>query len=324
MEPHRLLALYHSMVMARAIDRNLWGREKSAQSAGWGRSSSPLAGEVPGEAGRRGRTLWISRVSGFESVQVAAAAALRPGTDWVVPHPNDLALCLAMGLSPLEVMLSPGDFSSRPARIVTTSGLSGTHIVHAAGIAYASKVRGLDEVTLASIGHRGTDSGDWHEGLNFAAVHRLPLVCLVQDNMARATAVPGQRAADVIGMRAGGYGMAGESIDGTDFQAALETLTRAVDRARAGEGPTLVHAMVVELTSLTPRGSRRTQEQLEAMSRQDPIEKMRRRLYASQLLDDTTEDQVHRDCISVVEAAIEQAGSAESAEPAAALDNVFQ
>jgi 2-oxoisovalerate dehydrogenase E1 component alpha subunit len=289
-EPHRLLALYHSMVMARAIDRRLW----------------------------------MSRVSGFEAVQVAAAAALRPGTDWVVPHPNDLALCLAIGLSPLDVMLSPEDFSSRPARIVTTSGLSGTHIVHAAGIAYASKLRGLDEVTLASIGHRGTDSGDWHEGLNFAAVHRLPLVCVVQDNLARAAAVPGQRAADVIGMRAGGYGMAGESIDGTDFQAALGTLTRAVDRARAGEGPTLVHAMVVELTSLTPRGSRRTQEQLEAVSRQDPIEKMRRRLYASRLLNDTNDDQIHRDCISVVESAIDQARSSRSAESASALDNVFR
>ena len=286
------------MVMARAIERRMWTM-----------------------------SIHLPTVAGFEGVQVAAAAALRPGLDWVVPYPGDLALCLAMGLSPLEVtqaIFESGSFASRRARIVTTSGLTGTQIVHAAGIAYASKLRGLDEVTLTSIGHRGTDSGDWHEGLNFAAVHRLPFVCLVQDNLTRAAAVPGQRASDIIGMRAGGYGMAGESIDGTDFESAFETLTRAVERARSGEGPTLVHAMVIELTSLTPRGSRKSQEQLEAISAQDPIEKMRRRLYDSQLLDDSTDDQVNRDCISVVEGAIEQARSAPSPEPVSALDNVFQ
>ena len=269
---------------------------------------------------------------------MAAAAALRPGHDWVVPCHRDLALCLALGLSPVEVMLalfgraddpnsagrqSPGAFASRRARVVTTSGLSGTQIVHAAGIAYASKLRGLDEVTLTSIGHHGTDSGDWHEGLNFAAVHSLPLVCLVQDDTPRAAVPPGKRAADMIALRAEGYGMAGESVDGNDFAASFDALTRAVDRARSGRGPTLVHARVVKLTSLTPRGSRQTQEQMEAISRQDPVDGMRRKLHDSQLLDDASDDQIHRDCISVVEAAIDQARSASSPEPASALDNVF-
>ncbi|MDQ2923370.1 MAG: thiamine pyrophosphate-dependent enzyme [Candidatus Dormibacteraeota bacterium] len=307
MEPHKRLALYHTMVLARAIERRLWTLDVADSGSG-----------------------------GFEAVQVAAAAALRPGLDWVVPYHRDLALCLAMGLSPLDVMLglfgraedpaSAGRapaFSSRRSRIVTTSGLTGTQIVHAAGIAYASKLKALDEVTLASIGDRGTDSGDWHEGLNFAAVHRLPLVCLVQDNAPRAVVPPGKRAADVIALRADGYGMAGESIDGTDFAASFDALTRAVDRARSGRGPTLVHARVVELTSLTPRGSRQSQEQMEAISRQDPIDRMRRDLHDSQLIDDASDDQIHRDCITVVEAAIDQARSSSSPEPASALDNVY-
>jgi 2-oxoisovalerate dehydrogenase E1 component alpha subunit len=264
----------------------------------------------------------ISGGSGFEAVQVAAAATLRPGVDWAVPHRGDLALCLALGLSPLDVMHST--FDSRRARIVTTSGLPGNHIVHAAGIAYASKLRGIDEVTLVSTDHRGIEAGDWHEGLNFAAVHRLPLICLVQDNVPRAPLMPGNRAVDIIVAKADGYGVDGETVDGTDFGASFEALSRAVDRARSGGGPTLVHAKVIELTALTPRGSRQSQEQMEAISRQDPIERMRRELQHANLLDEATDGEIQRDCLRAVAAAIDHAAGAAPPEPAAALDNVFQ
>src|SRR5713226_5322526 len=165
--PHTLLALYHTMVMARAIERRLWvllGRD-------------------------------ILECAGLEVVQVAAAA-LRPGRDWIVPCPTDLALCLAVGLSPLDVMLAvfgrandpasggrqaPGAFGARAARVVMTSAAAGRHVVQAAGIAYASKVSGRDEVTLVCTDERGTAAGDWHEGINFAGAHSLPLICLVED-----------------------------------------------------------------------------------------------------------------------------------------------
>jgi TPP-dependent pyruvate/acetoin dehydrogenase alpha subunit len=232
-----------------------------------------------------------------------------------------------VGVSPLDVMMMMlgrlSDLGSRQARIVTTSGLAGTHMPHAAGIAYASKLAGLDAVTLASIDDRGTDTGDWHEALNFAAVHRLPFICLVQDDAPRAAATPGQTAPDIIVKRAHGYGMAAESIDGGDFDLALETLERAVERARSGEGPTLVHARLTALTSRTPRGSFQSQDQLETVARQDPIERMRRQMHDAQLLDDDGDDQIQRGCITVVEAALKQAQNTPMAEPAEALDNVF-
>ena len=315
MEPHRLLALYHTMVMARAISRRLW---TLSRTTGLGVNPPP---------------------PGFEAVQVAAAAALRPGTDWVVPHSGDLALCLALGLSPLEVMLgvlgraedpgsagrqSPGELGLRRARIASTSPATGTQIVHAAGIAYATRLRALDEITLTTIDERGTDSGDWHEGINFAAVHRLPLICLVEDGSDRAPELPGPRPFEPVVRKANGYGIAAESVDGTDFAASLDALTRAADRARSGEGPTLLHARVIELRSRTPRGTGLIQEELESMSRRDPIERMRKGLRDSLLLGDETDEQIQLDCISVVEVAIEQAMSAPYAQPAAALDNVFQ
>jgi 2-oxoisovalerate dehydrogenase E1 component alpha subunit len=304
------------MVMARALERRVWVMNRLEN--------------VPG-------TL---RAGGFEAVQVAAAAALRPGQDWVVPYERDLALCLALGLSPLDVMLalfgregdpssggrqSPGDFGLRRARLVTTSGAIGTQVVHAAGIAYASRLKGLDEVTLCTIGERGTDTGDWHEGLNFAAVHRLPLICLVEDDSTpvRETVMPGRDPQSLIARRAPGYGMAGDSIDAGDFELGLATIARAVERARSGGGPTLVHARGARPTSLAPRGTFRSQEDLEGMTRRDPIERMRRRLQAGTVLDELTDDHVRRDCSRVVEAAVQQARAAASPEPAAALDNVF-
>jgi 2-oxoisovalerate dehydrogenase E1 component subunit alpha len=311
-----LLALYHTMVMARAIERRLWVVDRLTPGA------APVA----------------LHVGGSEGVQAAAAAVLRPGVDWVVPYHRDLALCLAMGMTPLDVMLAvfgraadptsagrqaPGSFGSRRARILTTSAVVGAQVVHAAGVAYAGRVRGLDEVTLVSIGERGTDTGDWHEGLNFAAVHRLPLICLVQDDSASSGPL-GPLDPDRLLGRAQGYGMAGQSIDGSDFEAAFQVLSRAAERARAGDGPTLVHARVPALTSLTPRGAFLARERLEAVARHDPIERMRLRLVELRLLDDQAEDQVQRDCIGVVDAAVEQAMAAALPEAARALDNVFQ
>jgi 2-oxoisovalerate dehydrogenase E1 component subunit alpha len=322
--PHKLLALYHTMVMARVIDRRLWVLRKF---------SLPFRGEGQGEGQARKRA-----AAGSEAVQVAAAAALRPGVDWVVPSQHDLALHLALGVSPLDVMLAvlgraadpssggrqaPGSFGSRRARILTTSAVVGTQVPHASGIAYASKLLGRDEVTLVSIGQQGTDTGDWHEGLNFAAVHRLPLVCLVQDDAPRRSAPPSQVATDLIVRRAHGYGMAAESIDGGEFEIGLAALTRAMDRARSKEGPTLVHARLTALTSRTPSGSFHKQDQLELMARHDPIERMRRQLHNSNVLDDDADDQIQRDCISVVEAALVAAQNAPMAEPAQALENVF-
>jgi 2-oxoisovalerate dehydrogenase E1 component alpha subunit len=134
--------------------------------------------------------------------------------------------------------------------------------VHAAGIAYASKLRKRDEVTLVSIGDRGTDAGDWHEGLNFAAVHRLPMICVVQDERPRTRALTGQHAADLIVMRAHGYGIAGDRVDATDFASAFAVLSRAVERARSGEGPTLAHARAPDLNTLNACGTHQHKEQM--------------------------------------------------------------
>jgi len=295
LQPHTLLALYHTMVMARAIERRLWVLNRLDQSP------PHHVGRWPeGAVGSR-----TQECAGFEAVQVAAAAALRTGRDSVVPCPLDLALCLALGTSPLDVML--GKFGSRAARVVMTSAHAGRHVLQAAGFAYADNVSGRDEVTLVCTQQSDLDAGDWHEGINFAGAHSLPLICLVED--LASTEPYAQHGDGSPAARAEGYGLAAETIDGGDFDASLAAFQRAVARARSKGGPTLIHARVVELTSRGRGGGIRPPEELEALAGLDPIDRMRRRLLSAGVLDAAADDQIGRECASVVATAVDNVWS---------------
>jgi 2-oxoisovalerate dehydrogenase E1 component alpha subunit len=308
--PDRLLIMYRQMVMARAIDRRMW------------------------VLNRQGKAPFVISGQGHEAAQVGAAAAMRPGVDWLCPYYRDLAFCIALGLTPLEFMLSvfsrrddpssggrqmPSHFSLERARIVTASSTVATQVVHAAGIAYAAKVRGLPEVAVACLGEGSTSKGDWHEGLNFAGVHRAPFVCLVQDND-YAISVPHrlQMGVESVAERAAGYGMAGVTVDGGDLLAVYEAMKQAVDRARAGEGATLVDAKVARFTSHSSDDDQRRYrppEELEAMLRRDPIERFRTYLLQASLLSEEDDERTQQECTSEVDKAVQTAEAAEAPAP---------
>src|SRR6266487_571758 len=207
---------------------------------------------------RQGRAPFVGSARGHEGIQVAATAALRPD-DWLVPHYRGLGNAVARGLTAREWMLAvfaragdplsggrniPGGCFSHPRlRIAPVSQVVASWIPKAAGIAYASKLRGDGAVTLCTFGDGATSKGDFHEGLNFAAVHRLPVVFVCENN-GYAISVPLrlQTANPAIADRAAGYGMRGVAVDGTDVPACYAAAREAVARARAGEGPTLIEA----------------------------------------------------------------------------------
>jgi 2-oxoisovalerate dehydrogenase E1 component alpha subunit len=318
LDPERLLTMYRQMVLARAVDRRMW------------------------VLNRQGKAPFVISGQGHEAAQVGAAAALRPGVDWLVPYYRDLAFCLAMGMTPLDFMLSvfarrddpnssarqmPSHFGLKRARIVSSSSPVATQIIHAAGIAYASKVRGLDEVAVTCIGEGGTSKGDWHEGLNFAGVHKLPFICIVQDND-YAISVPHrlQMGVDSVARRAVGYGMAGETVDGGDVLEMYDATRRAVERARAGEGATLICAKVARFTSHSSDDDQRRyrpQEELEALLRRDPIERFRSYLAAEGLLGDEEDERIQQEATAEVDEAVRTAEAAEAPDPATLLDRVF-
>jgi 2-oxoisovalerate dehydrogenase E1 component alpha subunit len=316
--PEMLYAMYRQMVLARALDRRMW------------------------VLNRQGKAPFVISGQGHEAAQVGATSALRPGVDWLAPYYRDLASCLVLGLSARDFMLGvfaraedpssggrqmPSHFSLRSARIITTSSTVATQVLHAAGIAYAAKARRLDEVALASLGEGSTSEGDWHEALNFAAVHRLPFICLVQDNQ-YAISVPHrlQLAVDSVAQRAHGYGMAGETVDGGDVLAVYAAARDAVERARRGEGPTLIDAKVARFTSHSSDDDQRRyrpQEELEGLLRRDPIERFRNYLLDEGLLTDEDDERVQQDCAAEVDEAVRYSEAAALPNPGDLERHVF-
>jgi len=306
----QLLTMYRQMVLARAIDRRMW------------------------VLNRQGKAPFVISGQGHEAAQVGAAAALRPGVDWLVPYYRDLAFCIAMGMTALDFMYSvyarrddpnsggrqmPSHFGLKRARILSASSPVATQIIHAAGIAYASKVRGLDEVAVTCIGEGGTSKGDWHEGLNFAGVHKLPFICIVQDND-YAISVPHrlQMGVDSVARRADGYGVAGEAVDGGEILAVYEVMKRAVERARSGGGATLIAAKVARFTSHSSDDDQRRyrpQEELESLLRRDPIERFRTLLLDEGLLNEAEDERLQQEATAEVDAAVRTAEAAEPPDP---------
>ena len=140
---------------------------------------------------RQGRAPFAITGQGHEACQVGSAFALRPGRDWALPYYRDIGVVLALGMTSREIMLHflarasdpcsggrqmPNHWSSPSLRIVTSSSVVATQIPHAVGVALASKLRGEDDVTLVYFGEGATSQGDFHEGLNFASIHKLPVI----------------------------------------------------------------------------------------------------------------------------------------------------
>jgi 2-oxoisovalerate dehydrogenase E1 component alpha subunit len=221
----------------------------------------------------------------------------------------------------------PSHFGLSRARIITTSSVVATQVLHAAGLAYAARLRGLDEVAVACVGEGSTSKGDWHEALNFAAVHRLPFICLVQDND-YAISVPHrlQMGVESVAERAHGYGMTGATVDGGDVLAVHEVMAAAVARARAGEGPTLIDAKVARFTSHSSDDDQRRyrpQEELEALPRRDPIERFRNYLMDEDLLSEDADERLQQECTAEVDAAVTEAQAAPQPDPADLARHLF-
>jgi 2-oxoisovalerate dehydrogenase E1 component alpha subunit len=303
--------MYRQMVLARALDRRMW------------------------VLNRQGKAPFVISGQGHEAAQVGTAAALRPGVDWLAPYYRDLAFCIAMGMTARDFMMGvfaraedpssggrqmPSHFGLKRARIITTSSVVATQVLHAVGIAYASRVRGLDEVAVTCVGEGSTSKGDWHEGLNFAAVHRLPFICVVQDND-YAISVPHrlQMGVDSVAERARGYGMAGATVDGGDVLAVYEVAREAVERARSGGGPTLITAKVARFTSHSSDDDQRryrSQEELEALLRRDPIERFRNYLLDEGVLDEQADERLQQECTTEVDESVSAAEAAPQPDPA--------
>ncbi|HEY5425236.1 MAG TPA: thiamine pyrophosphate-dependent dehydrogenase E1 component subunit alpha [Candidatus Tumulicola sp.] len=205
---------------------------------------------------RQGKVPFALGSEGHEALQAGAAMAFRRGQDILAPYYRDLGLAVGIGLTPYEILLSlfaraadhnggrqfPNHYSSKAAGLMSFSSILAAHLPHAVGAAFALQYRGeTGRAVLATCGDGTTSEGEWHESMNFAAVHKLPFVMLVENNeWAISTPLAKQMAQPEIWKRAAGYGMPGRRFNGFDPIETYAAVEEAMDRARSGGGPSLV------------------------------------------------------------------------------------
>jgi len=234
---------------------------------------------------RMGRVGVYGPVHGQEAAVIGSAMALDPGRDWIVPASREHPAMLRHGL-PLKNMFATymGNFDAAAVpdgvRLLPRQQSIGSQLPHAAGLAWALKLRGIGGVVAVYFGEGASSEGDFHEASNLAGVMRVPLVMLLINNhYAISTPVHRQTAAPQLAARAEGYGFPGFVVDGNDLFAVYSTTVEAVKRALSGSGPTLIECRTYRMgfhnTSDNPK-EYRDQAELDDAEQRDPIERVRR------------------------------------------------
>lgn len=276
---------------------------------------------------------------GHEAAQVGSIAALRP-RDIVFLFYRSVPAMYARGATAREIMLDyfgraagpssagknlPGHWSKRELNLVSHSGSVGTHLPHAVGTALATRLRGEDDVSICYFGEGAVSKGDFHEGLSFASIHKLPVIFFCENNGV-AISVPFEKQSPVpsVAARAAGYAVAAEAIDGSDPLAAYAATRTAVERARRGDGPTIVEARVARLGQHTSQvGDSRSPEELEIQRARDPLPRFATYLREHGLLDEAQQTSMLEAARTEVAEATEFAREAAPPPPEAALEHVF-
>ena len=271
---------------------------------------------------RSGKAHFIVTGEGHEAAQVGSAFALRAGHDFALPYYRDIGVVTTLGMSAREILLNilnraddpnsggrqmPSHWSHPKLRIVSQSSIVASQILHAVGIAHASRIKGEDTVAAVYFGDGATSKGDFHEGLNWAALYDLPVVFICENN-GYAISLPSSKQMSIpqVAERAAAYGIPGITVDGSDVFAMYEVTQAAVDRARRGEGPTLIEAITYRYaphTSNDDDTAYRPATEVEEWRERDPIPRLRGYLIESGEIDDAEDEEINREVKTVVDEA---------------------
>lgn len=292
---------------------------------------------------KQGKCFFHIGGSGHEAAQVAAATALKPGYDWFFPYYRDIGLSLHLGLTPEEIFLAalhraedpmtgarqmPSHFGKKELRIITQSSPTGTQYLQAVGVALAAKKEKVDEVVYVSGGEGSTSEGEFFEAINWAAREAVPVIFFIQDNkFAISVPVAQQTAgASIYEVTKGFAGLERAHVDGTNFIETYNAVSKAVERARTGKGPTLIVADVVRLlphSSSDDHAKYRTKEDIERDRAKDPLPKMANFLIEQGYFTDDEAREMQEEVKRVVDAAADWAESRPLPDPATVEDHVY-
>jgi 2-oxoisovalerate dehydrogenase E1 component alpha subunit len=263
---------------------------------------------------RQGKGHFVVSPAGHEAIGAAAGLAVDLGRDFLAPHYRDMTACIAWELNTREIMAhyfgraadpctagrQPfAHWGSRERRIISQEGPQPNVVSHAVGIAYAERVLGGSGVVWIAFGDGGAQKGEVHEAMNFAAIHKLPVVFCCENNL-YTQSVPLRLESSVteISVRAIGYGIPGVSVDGMDLLAVYGAARPAIERARAGEGPTLIEARTYRYmpnTSNDDDTRYRERAEVEQWRERDPIAFLRARLLREKSMDKATLERLEQE-----------------------------
>jgi pyruvate dehydrogenase E1 component alpha subunit len=304
----QLLSAYRLMLLSRRVDERAFNLQ------------------------RQGRLGTFSPVHGQEASVVGSASALDPAHDWVVPQYRELPAMLRQGYTLERFFLY---FKGNPEGNRMPDGVKllpyqislATQLPHAVGLAWGLRHQGLDGVVCVYFGDGASSEGDFHEACNLAGLRRAPVIFFLQNNgWAISTPVSRQTAAVSFAARALGYGFPGELVDGNDLFAVYESACRAVARARAGEGPTLIEARTYRM------GPHNTADdptryvdpaELEAHRALDPIARLRTYLEDAEVLAPGVEERMRAEIEREIETALAAAEARAGARPAQIFEHVY-
>lgn len=280
--PEKLLEMYRDMLRARLFD------EKLVLIL------------------RQGKTSFYSQSTGMEGTQIGLAHAIRAGHDWVWPYYRDQGLMLALGVPARDLLAQfmglesdqskarqmPHHFSSRAHRVVSCSSSIANQVAPAAGMAMAQKYLGLDEITVCTFGDGATSEGDWHAGVNMAAVNGAPVLFVCENNQyAISAGLESQMKCKNVSSKGRAYGIPGYFVDGQDVVAVQEVMLQAAEEVRAGGGPVLVEALTYRIgthSSADDDSKYRSREEVQLWKSRDPIMRLERYLECEGILPDAT------------------------------------
>ncbi|SDI96620.1 thiamine pyrophosphate-dependent dehydrogenase E1 component subunit alpha [Salimicrobium halophilum] len=315
----QVLDMYRTMLLARKIDERMWLLNRS--------------GKIP----------FVISCQGQEAAQVGASYALNLDEDYALPYYRDMGVVLSFGMTARELMLSafakaedpnsggrqmPGHFGQKKNRIVTGSSPVTTQVPHAVGIALAGKMEKKNFVSLVTFGEGSSNQGDFHEGANFAGVHKLPVIFMVENNKyAISVPVEKQIACEKVSDRAIGYGMPGETVDGNDPLAVYEAVKKAADRGRNGDGPSLIETVSYRLTphsSDDDDRAYRERDEVDEAKKKDSLITFGNYLRDAGLLTEEKEKEMEQELKDIVNDATDYAEQAPYADAESLMDHVYE
>src|SRR6266852_6231980 len=279
-----LRSLYRAMLLARRLDERMVRLQ------------------------RQGRIGTFAPTKGQEASQLGSVFTLRP-TDWMVPSFRETAAMIWRGW-PIEKLLLffagylEGGQPAPDQRDLPITIPVATQLPHAVGLAYAAQYRGDDAVVMAYFGDGATSEGDFHEALNFAGVWHVPIVFVVQNNQwAISMPLKKQTHSRTLAQKALAYGFPGIQVDGNDVLAVYAASLEAVERARAGQGPTLIECVTYRLgvhTTADDPTKYRSDDEVKAWEKKDPLTRLVPYLERKNLLEDGLEQRVDEEIAEAV------------------------